>query len=55
MSEKNLPLDPGQLSLFTGQEMSSTEKAELEEEALKAEGGDDKKHKGQRKTCAQAS
>ncbi len=37
MSEKNLPLDPGQLSLFTGQEMSSTEKAELEEEALKAE------------------
>lgn len=55
MSEKNLPLDPGQLSLFTGQEMSPTEKAELEEEALKAGRGDDKKHKGQRKTCAQAS
>lgn len=37
MSEKNLPLDPNQLSLFTEQEMSSTEKAEVEEEALKAE------------------
>ena len=37
MSEKNLPLDPNQLSLFTQQEMSPDEKAELEEEARKAE------------------
>lgn len=37
MSEKNLPLDPNQLSLFTQQEMSSDEKAGLEEEARKAE------------------
>src|SRR3712207_1676005 len=37
MSEKNLPLDPNQLSLFTQQEMSSDEKAELEEEVRKAE------------------
>lgn len=39
MSEKNLPLDPNQLSLFTGQEMSPDEKAELEEEVRKAEEG----------------
>ena len=37
MSEKNLPLDPNQLSLFTQQEMSPDEKAGLEEEARKAE------------------
>lgn len=37
MSEKNLPLDPNQLSLFTQQEMSPDEKSELEEEARKAE------------------
>lgn len=36
MSEKN-PFDPNQLSLFTEQEMSSDEKAELEEEVRKAE------------------
>lgn len=33
MSEKNLPLDPNQLSLFTQQEISPNEKAGLEEEA----------------------
>ncbi|MFR5959684.1 MAG: transposase domain-containing protein [Bacteroides stercoris] len=37
MSEKNLPLDPNQLSLFTQQEMSPDEKAGLEEETRKAE------------------
>ena len=37
MSEKNLPLDPNQLSLFTQQEMSPDEKAGLGEEARKAE------------------
>lgn len=39
MSEKNLPLAPNQLSLFTEQEMSPDEKAELEEEVCKAEEG----------------
>ena len=37
MSEKHLPLDPNQLSLFTEREMSSTEKAELDEDVRKAE------------------
>ena len=37
MSEKKLPLDPNQLSLFTQQEMSPDEKAGLEEETRKAE------------------
>ena len=37
MSEKSLPLAPNQLSLFTQQEMSSDEKAGLEEEVRKTE------------------
>lgn len=35
MSEKNLLLDPNRLFLFTWQEMSSTEKAGLEEDAIR--------------------
>ena len=37
MSEKNLPLDPNQLFLFSKEEMSSMEISRLEEEVCKSE------------------
>ena len=37
MSEKNLPLDPGQLLLFSKEEMSSMETSRMEEEVRKSD------------------